>query len=685
MPSEADFPSDLRALEDEYELIRELGHGGMAAVYLARKRMSGQLVAIKAIRARYLDDQDALQRFAREAHTVADLDHPNIVRTEAIEQIDDRAIAIIMEHVPGGTLRDRLREHGALGAEHAESVLRDVAAALAYAHRRGIIHRDVKPENVFLDATQGRALLSDFGIARRIEGDTDITLLGAALGTPQYMSPEQIDGTQLDGRSDVYSLGIVGWEILTGRRPWAGENLYGVIYKQKHEDLPRITTLRPRVPANLLFAIEGALMKDRAKRWRSADEFIERLTYNPPPVLAQDYPAGASPPDDQPTVVFRRTALVPAVDGGGHGAVAAPPRETIAPVVLAPVATPIARADRSADPPPFTTDSYSLPTFGHNADASFEVDPPRTRVLRGLTLVGPLALAALSLYVVLGGSSRDAPRADATRIASGGTVAGDTTRLADSPDRSRPVPTIAFDTATVPGTHATAGGVLLSPPRGGSSSTTAPLPPTARAGDSTSRLPSRAPVSRERPRARAAAPGMSPSPGVRRDAVADSLRAVPARNDALTDSATGSVALEDPFRPPTTPPATAGEGSPATTRSTGAPPSPRCRLASTADQRACLDSYVAIGDAPMQRAFDALIVEMRHAAGVASGALDPPSVERVRVEQRAWLSVRNGECRRQPSADEGPFWAPLHAQCYSGMAAYRASELQDAVRRLRRR
>jgi len=685
MPTEADFPSDLRALEDEYELIRELGHGGTAAVYLARKRVSGQLVAIKAIRARYLDDHDALQRFAREAHTVADLDHPNIVRTEAIEQIDDRAIAIIMEHVPGGTLRDRLREHGALGAEHAENVLRDVAAALAYAHRRGIIHRDVKPENVFLDATHGRALLSDFGIARRIEGDTDITLLGAALGTPQYMSPEQIDGTQLDGRSDVYSLGIVGWEILTGRRPWAGENLYGVIYKQKHEDLPRITTLRPRVPANLLFAIEGALMKDRAKRWRSADEFIERLTYNPPPVLAQDYPAGASPPDDQPTLVFRRTALVPAVDEEGHGAVAAPPRGTIDPA-LAAAMTPIARTDRSADPHPFTTDSYSLPTVGPNADASFEVDPPRTRVLRGLALVGPLALAAVSLYVVLGGSSRDAPRAAATRIASGGTVAGDTTRVADSPDRSRPVPTIAFDTATVPGTLGTADGVLLSPLSGGASSTTAPLPSTALAGDSTSRLPSRAPVRRGRPRASAAAPpGVSPSPAVRRDAAAESSRAVPARNAALTDSATGSVALEDPFRPPTTLRATAGGESPATTRSTGALPSLRCRLASTADQRVCLDSYVAIGDAPMQRAFDALIVELRRAAGVTSGALDPTSVERVRVEQRAWLSVRNGECRRQPSADEGPFWAPLHAKCYSEMAASRASELQDAVRRLRRR
>src|SRR5688572_8894 len=154
--SDTDFPSDLRALEREYELIRELGQGGMAAVYLARRRATGRLVAIKAVRARYMDDADAIQRFTREAATVAGLDHPNIVRTESIEQIDERAVAIIMQHVPGGTLRDWLREHGSLGAEHAESILRDVANALGYAHRRGIVHRDVKPENVFLDAQHGR-------------------------------------------------------------------------------------------------------------------------------------------------------------------------------------------------------------------------------------------------------------------------------------------------------------------------------------------------------------------------------------------------------------------------------------------------------------------------------------------------------------------------------------------------
>src|SRR5262245_11560969 len=123
------------------------------------------------------------------------------------------------------------------------------------------------------------------------------------------MSPEQIDGEKVDGRSDVYSLGVLGWELLTGRRPWAGESLYGVIYKQKHENLVPITSLRPRVPANLLFAIEGALHKDKNERWQTAEEFLDRLTYNPPPVLSQTYPAGSTKGDYAPTVRFRAAVL----------------------------------------------------------------------------------------------------------------------------------------------------------------------------------------------------------------------------------------------------------------------------------------------------------------------------------------------------------------------------------------
>src|SRR5919205_760743 len=158
------------------------------------------------------------------------------------------------------------------------SLGRDVASALAYAHARGVVHRDVKPENVFLDEETGRALLSDFGIARSDEQDS-MTLTGTAIGTPFYMSPEQIDGAAVDGRSDLYSLGLVAWEMLTGRRPWDGESLYNVIYKQKHEDLPPIEALQPGVPLRLQYIVERMLQKQPSARWAGADGFLAQLSH----------------------------------------------------------------------------------------------------------------------------------------------------------------------------------------------------------------------------------------------------------------------------------------------------------------------------------------------------------------------------------------------------------------------
>jgi serine/threonine protein kinase len=217
----------------------------MTAVYLARRNSDGVLVAIKFVRDWHRRDpgRDRAVR-PRGAHGRA-LDHPNIVRTVAVEAVDEQALAIVMQYVEGGTLRDALSE-GRVRRGPRRAVLRDVAAALSYAHEHGVVHRDVKPENIFLDRTTGRALLSDFGIARSLEGDTALTATGSALGTPTYMSPEQIDGCRPDGRSDIYSLG--SWVGAAGRpQAVGGENLYSVIYKQKREHLPRLTTLRDDV------------------------------------------------------------------------------------------------------------------------------------------------------------------------------------------------------------------------------------------------------------------------------------------------------------------------------------------------------------------------------------------------------------------------------------------------------
>ena len=263
-------------LETEYEILGELGRGATAVVYHARDRELGREVAIKVIRPKYADDDETVARLAREARTVAQLQHPNIVTLYAVKRVRDGSLALVMQLVPGRTLRDMLNARGACTFERTDRVLRDVAAALAHAHHRGIVHRDVKPENIFIDEVTGQALLSDFGVARSLEPDSQLTATGTAIGTPSYMSPEQIDGTELDGRSDLYSLGLVGWEMLTGRRPWEGEGLYSVIFKQKREELPPIDELRPDTPNRLIYLVEGATRKNAAERWSGAVEMLEQ-------------------------------------------------------------------------------------------------------------------------------------------------------------------------------------------------------------------------------------------------------------------------------------------------------------------------------------------------------------------------------------------------------------------------
>ncbi|WP_411280098.1 protein kinase domain-containing protein [Gemmatimonas sp.] len=264
-------------LDDEYEIVAELGRGGSAVVYRARDRVLGRDVAIKVVRGRPggLDDE-LIARLGREARMVAQLQHPQIVSVYAVKRLPD-GLALIMQWVPGRTLKQTILEEGPLAPARAESLLRDIASALAYAHAHGVIHRDVKPENIFLDAVSGRALLSDFGIASSREFDSRLTMTGTAIGTPTYMAPEQIDGATADARSDVYSLGLVGWEMLVGHRPWEGDSLYNVIYRQKHETLRPIDDVRTDVPERLQYLIERALQKRPGARWAGADGLLAQL------------------------------------------------------------------------------------------------------------------------------------------------------------------------------------------------------------------------------------------------------------------------------------------------------------------------------------------------------------------------------------------------------------------------
>ncbi|WP_310570025.1 protein kinase [Gemmatimonas sp.] len=264
-------------LDEEYEIVAELGRGGSAVVYRARDRALGRDVAIKVVRGRPggLDDE-LIARLGREARMVAQLQHPQIVSVHAVKRLPD-GLALIMQWVPGRTLKQTILEEGPLAPGRADALLRDIAAALAYAHAHGVIHRDVKPENIFLDAVSGRALLSDFGIASSREFDSRLTMTGTAIGTPTYMAPEQIDGAPADARSDVYSLGLVAWEMLTGHRPWEGDSLYNVIYRQKHETLRPIDDVRTDVPERLQYLIERALQKRPGARWAGADGLLAQL------------------------------------------------------------------------------------------------------------------------------------------------------------------------------------------------------------------------------------------------------------------------------------------------------------------------------------------------------------------------------------------------------------------------
>lgn len=322
MSTDRDLRINLDGIEDEYEIIGELGRGGIAVVYLARDRELGREVAIKVIRDQYLQDPEAMARFEREARTLAQLQHPNIITLYSARRLTSGGLVLVMQLTRGLSLREMLRREGAVPFARAEQVLRDIAGALAYLHRRGVVHRDIKPENIFFDEASNRALLSDFGIAKACDGLGNVTMTGIVVGTPAYMSPEQIDGSQLDGRSDLYSLGLVGWELLAGQQPWEGENLYSIIVKQRTEPLPSLENLRPGVPEPLRLAIERATEKDHSRRWSDAEELLAHLDRSAAPaVLPQPHAAEVAAPGellplapaargDYVTVEFRPTAVV---------------------------------------------------------------------------------------------------------------------------------------------------------------------------------------------------------------------------------------------------------------------------------------------------------------------------------------------------------------------------------------
>ena len=287
-----------------YEVVRELGRGGMATVYLAQDLRHGRQVALKVLLPE-LSASFGADRFAREIAFAARLNHPHILPLHDSGTIDlgvgEQVLFYSMPYVDGRSLRDRLREEPQLPIPEALRIASQVADALEYAHRHDVVHRDIKPENILL--TDEHAFVADLGIARALDrAATDgVTQPGLVLGTPAYMSPEQSATAQVDGRSDVYSLGCVLYEMLAGHPPFPGTTAQAVLARHAVDPVPSLRTVRRTVPAGVEQAIERALAKVPADRFATARDFAEALAApDPAPEPDPELPGRAAGPAQPP-------------------------------------------------------------------------------------------------------------------------------------------------------------------------------------------------------------------------------------------------------------------------------------------------------------------------------------------------------------------------------------------------
>ncbi len=265
-----------QALIGRYSLERELGRGGMGIVFLARDVALERQVAIKLLPPHLAHQADTRERFLREAQMSARLSHPNIVPIYLVEQQGD-LVFFVMAYVEGETLGQRVRARGPLTPAVATRVLQEVAWALAYAHLRGIVHRDIKPDNIMLEAGTGRALVNDFGIARATETSGG-TSVGEILGTAHYMSPEQACGEKVDGRSDLYSLGVVGFFALSGQLPFDAPDIPALLAQHITRPPPPLASAVPGVQQKLAQAIDRCLLKEPGARFQTGEQFAETLS-----------------------------------------------------------------------------------------------------------------------------------------------------------------------------------------------------------------------------------------------------------------------------------------------------------------------------------------------------------------------------------------------------------------------
>ncbi len=400
-------------LAGRYRIVSPLGSGGMADVYLAEDESLGRLVAVKVLKARLAADDEFVERFRIEARAAASLNHPSIVGVYDRGSADG-ATYIAMEYVRGESLKQRLRRDGALSPDEAVTIALAVLSALAAAHARDIVHRDVTSYNVLLDEG-GRVVVTDFGIARM--GDSALTRTGAMMGTSSYLSPEQAQGRPADERSDLYSLGVVLYEMLTGRVPFRGETDVAVAMQHVSTAPPNPRTLEPAVSEALAGVVMRALSKDPADRYQTADEFAAALRMARRPARA---PAG-----DGMTAAGAMASAAVAVGAGAAGAGVLAAAAAPAPVVMRPAAQPPPEpAPAAAAPVPEPTVLLAdAPTRYRSAEPATVVRPRRRRRRRialALILAAVAAAAAWAAYTYLYAPGATVPkvvgerRADAT-------------------------------------------------------------------------------------------------------------------------------------------------------------------------------------------------------------------------------------------------------------------------------
>jgi serine/threonine-protein kinase len=270
-----------QALGSSYTLEGEIGRGGMGVVFTARDERLKRQVAVKVLPPELAFREEIRLRFVREAETAARLSHPHIVPIHSVGESPDGLVYFVMAYVDGESLGAKLKRRGRLPPDESRRIMQETADALGAAHAFGIIHRDVKPDNILLEGSRGRVVVTDFGIAKALSsttGGATLTATGVAIGTPHYMSPEQAAGDrEIDGRSDIYSLGVVAYQMLVGELPFQAPTVPGILMKHITERAPLISDRRPEVPEDLTACVMRSLEKDPEDRWPTADALRRAL------------------------------------------------------------------------------------------------------------------------------------------------------------------------------------------------------------------------------------------------------------------------------------------------------------------------------------------------------------------------------------------------------------------------